>query len=249
MFNSFLLTCALCFGQPDISLPTVAKTEVGVFLPITATTKGEIVQFVALDPGLSIFPANLLTDKRTTVVVAAKSGRYRILAYTSIENKPSLPAITTVVVGDPPPDNNDNNNKPDPDKPKPDPDKPKPNPDDTKLDADFVSSVKSVFGGLQEPDKVASAKKLATVYELAAIEASNSTHKTVGDVFTAYKSVLYKGMPANKIMAVRESVSDYLDSKMGTDPNLLNNSLDSNTRNKIKNLFSQIATLLGGLNG
>ena len=248
MFTSFLVTCALCFGQPDISLPPVAKTEVGVFLPITATTKGEIVQFVALDPGLSIFPANLLTDKRTTVVVAAKSGRYRILAYTSIENKPSLPAITTVVVGDPPPDNNDNS-KPDPDKPKPDPDKPKPKPDETILDADFVSSVKSVFGGLQESDKASSAKKLAAVYDLAALEASNSNHKTVGDVFTAYKSIMYKGMPANKIMAIRESISDYLDSKMGTDPNLLSNNLDAATRTKIKNPFSQLALLLGGLNG
>lgn len=248
MFNSLILSCLLSFGQQDISLPPVAKTEVGVFLPITATTKGEIVQFVALDPGLSIFPANLLTDKRTTVVVAAKTGRYRILAYTSIENKPSLPAITTVVVGDPPPDNNDNS-KPDPDKPKPDPDKPKPNPDETKLDADFVSSIKSIFGGLQESDKSSSAKKLAAVYELSALEAANSSHKTVGDVFTAYKSIMYKGMPANKIVAVRESISDYLDSKMGTDPTLLTNNLDSAMRNKIKTLFSQLAAMLGGLNG
>lgn len=246
MLNYLIVSCILGFGQADISLPAIAKTEIGVFLPITATTKGEVVQFVALDPGLSIFPANLLTDKKTTVVVSAKSGKYRILAYTSIDNKPSLPAITTVVVGDPPPDNT-----PDPDKPKPpDPDKPKPPiPDDTKLDADFVSSIKSIFGGLQEGDKAASAKKLSLVYDLAATEAVNKTHKTVGDVFTAYKKILNKGIEQNKITAVRESIIDYLDSKLGTDPSVLNANLDDANRNKLKNIFSQLSLLLGGLNG
>jgi len=93
MFASLVLSCFLCLGQADITLPPSTKAEVGVFVPITATTKGEIVQFVAIDPGLSIFPANLLVDKKTTVVVSAKPGKYRVLAYTSIEK---IITITTI---------------------------------------------------------------------------------------------------------------------------------------------------------
>ena len=240
MIKSFFVTCLLVFGQPDISLPDTARTDVGVFLPITATTKGEVVQFVALDQGLSIFPANLLADKKTTVVVASKAGRYRVLAYTSIENKPSLPAIITVVVGNPPDDSKPDNNKPDNNKP-----------DDNvnSLDPEFVSSIKSIYGGLQEADKATSAKKLSVIYDIAATEADNVNHKVIGDFFAAYKSAMAKGMPANKLMAVKDSVSDFLDTQLGTDPSLLNQNFDAKTRSKFKSLFSQLSKLLGGLNG
>ena len=235
MLKSFFVTCLMAFGQPDISLPDTARTDVGVFLPITATTKGEVVQFVALDQGLSIFPANLLADKKTTVVVASKAGRYRVLAYTSIENKPSLPAIITVVVGNPPDDSKPDNNKPDNNA--------------NSLDPEFVSSIKSIYGGLQEADKATSAKKLSVIYDIAATEADNANHKVIGDFFAAYKSAMAKGMPANKLMAVKDSVSDFLDTQLGTDPSLLNQNFDAKTRSKFKSLFSQLSKLLGGLNG
>ena len=250
MFKSLFVTCLLAFGQPDISLPDTARTDVGVFLPITATTKGEVVQFVALDQGLSIFPANLLVDKKTTVVVASKAGRYRVLAYTSIENKPSLPAIMTVVVGNPPDDSKPDNNKPDNNKPDNNkPDNNKPDNNVSSLDPEFVSSIKSIYGGLQEADKATSAKKLSAIYDIAATEADNANHKVVGDFFAAYKSAMAKGMPANKLMAVRDSISDYLDTQIGTDPSLLNQNFDTKTRSKFKSLFSQLSKLLGGLNG
>ena len=245
MIKSFFVTCLLVFGQPDISLPDTARTDVGVFLPITATTKGEVVQFVALDQGLSIFPANLLADKKTTVVVASKAGRYRVLAYTSIENKPSLPAIITVVVGNPPDDSKPDNNKPDNNKP----DNNKPDNNVSSLDPEFVSSIKSIYGGLQEADKATSAKKLSVIYDIAATEADNVNHKVIGDFFAAYKSAMAKGMPANKLMAVKDSVSDFLDTQLGTDPSLLNQNFDAKTRSKFKSLFSQLSKLLGGLNG
>jgi len=76
--NSFIVAALLAFSQvgvgPDILLPDQIKAQVGAFVPITAQTKGEVVKFVALDPGLNVFPANLLADKKTTVVVATKNG-------------------------------------------------------------------------------------------------------------------------------------------------------------------------------
>ncbi len=93
----------VCLGSPPVDIPSEVKGDVGSFITVTGKTEGVTVRFVALDPGLSVFPPNLLTDKKSTVVVAAKSGRYRLLAYSSIKDDPTEPFVVTVVVGDPPP--------------------------------------------------------------------------------------------------------------------------------------------------
>lgn len=241
MFLQYALTFLL-FSQ-DITLPETIKGEPSVFIPITAVTKGEVVQFVPLDAGLSVFPANLLTDKKTTVVVAGKSGRYRVLAYTSINNMPSNPAITTLIVGNPGPDKPD---KPDPDKPdKPDPDKPDPDKPNVKPDQEFLDAVKSIYGGLQEPDKAASVKKLVAIYQLGLKEIDNPTHKTTGELFSAVRTFAYKNLPQGKIEPIREMLADKTDTEVGTE---INTSLDAATKLKIKNNFNKILTALGGLN-
>ena len=241
MFLQYALTFLL-FSQ-DITLPETIKGEPSVFIPITAVTKGEVVQFVPLDAGLSVFPANLLTDKKTTVVVAGKAGRYRVLAYTSINNIPSNPAITTLIVGNPGPD------KPDPDKPdKPDPDKPdKPDPDkpNVKPDQEFLDAVKSIYGGLQEADKAASVKKLLSVYQYGLKEVDNPTHKTTGELFATIRTFSFKNLPQGKIEPIREMLADKTDKEVGTD---INTSLDAAAKQKIKNNFNKILIALGGLN-
>ncbi len=46
--------------------------EVGAFVPVrTAVTDAKAVKFVSLDPGLNLFPADLLADKTATVVTAS----------------------------------------------------------------------------------------------------------------------------------------------------------------------------------
>ena len=241
MVSSLVVSCFLCMGQPDIGLPPTSKTDVGVFLSIAATTKGEVVQFVSLDPGLSIFPSNLLADKKTTVVVAAKPGKYRLLAYTSIENKPSLPAYTLVIVGNP-----DDNNKPEPVDPKPV--DPKPNPDIPTPDDGFISSLKSIYGGLQEPDKNENVKKFQGIFSFAVVEADNKNNKTLGDLYSVYRANVLKAMPAGKIQPVKDTISDYLDKSIGTDTALLSINLDDALRKKCKDLFQKMANILGGLN-
>ncbi len=56
-------------------------------------------------------------------------------------------------------------------------------------------------------------------------------------------------MPPGRIQPIRDSISDYLDSKLGTDPNLINTNLDDQTRKKMKQYFLLISNTLGGLNG
>ena len=94
-----VLIPALC-GQ-NIEMPATFTGAPGQFIAVRPTkTDGKIVQYFPLDNGLSVFPAALLNDTTATVVTAVKPGKYRLLAYTALADKPSLPVIVTVVVGD-----------------------------------------------------------------------------------------------------------------------------------------------------
>lgn len=239
MFLQFVASL-LIFGQ-DITLPETIKGEPSVFIPITAVTKGEIVQFVPLDSGLSVFPSNLLTDRKTTVVVASKAGKYRVLAYTAIDNKPSSPAITTLIVGNPGPDPLPPNPVP-PTPPGPMPPNPVP---PTPPDQQFNEAVQSMFGGLQEQDKSASVKKLINIYSFALKEVDNPNYKTQGDLFAAVKTFSNRNLQSGKIDSIREMCADKSDAEIGTDSNT---SLTPEVRTKIKANFNKILTALGGIN-
>lgn len=86
---------------PKVTLPAEIPGEVSAFVVVRAKLEGEAkgVKYHPIDPGLSVFPSELLSDKTVTVVVAAKPGRYRVLAYSGNADGPSEPAVTTVVIG------------------------------------------------------------------------------------------------------------------------------------------------------
>jgi len=240
--KSLVLTLTLMFAQspkPELLLPDSIPAQVGVFVPITAVTPGEVVKFVALDPGLSVFPSNLLSDKKSTVVVAVKEGRYRILAYTSINNQPSNPAFTTLIVGDVGPTPPTPPSPPNPPMP-PSPPTP-PQPDDP-----FLQSLKSVYGGLQEADKAESVKRLQQVYVFAAAESDNSKYSTLGQLYSSIRSMAVQSLKADKVVPIRDMIADQLDTALGTDPNV---PLNAENRKKCKDAFNRINKLLGGLNG
>ena len=231
MFSSMLASCLLIFSQ-DITLPETIKAPVGTFVPITANTKGEDVVFVTLDPGLSVFPSNLLVDRKTTVVVAAQEGRYRVLAYTAIGGKPTQPAYTTVVVGNPKPDDN---------KPKP-PDDNKPIPPENPLS----TTLRSIYGGLQESDKSESIKRLRQIYELAVVQSDNPEFKTLGQLYANVRSAAIQSIRNDKIVSIREAIANELDNILGTDASKL---LDPSMRLNCKQAFKMVSNALGGLNG
>lgn len=246
MLKICIASMVLLFQQaaaPDIMLPETVKAQVGVFVPITAQTKGETVRFIAIDPGLSVFPANLLADRKSTVVVASRDGTYRVLAYTSVDNQPSAPAFCTVIIGD---GKNPDNNKPDNNKPdnnKPDNNKPDNNKPDPIIDP-LLDSLKGVYGGLQESDKAESVKNLIQTYELAAIETDNPNYKNLSQLYTAIRSLSAQSLKGDKISPIRDMLADELDAKIGTDPNI---TLDVAVRKSCKDQFLRIAKLLGGL--
>lgn len=86
-----------------VELPKEAAGQPGAFVTVPAKTDCASVQWLALDPGLNLFPVELLKDTRTAVVTAPAAGRYRLLAYGAKGDKASPPAVCAVVIGTPPP--------------------------------------------------------------------------------------------------------------------------------------------------
>lgn len=124
MILSLILLC----GQ--LTVPPEIKGPVSGFIPVTAVTEGKAVKYVPLDAGLQVFPPGLLVNPKSTVVVAGKSGRYRLLCYSSVGDIPTDPVITTIVVGDQSP-------------------VPPPTPPDNEL----TEALAGIYGGLQDPAK------------------------------------------------------------------------------------------------
>ena len=92
---AYLLALSL-FAQTSIDI----KSKPAQFVTISTSLSGDIVKYVTLDAGLSVFPSELLADKKKTVVVAAKNGVYKILAYTAKDNIPSDPVIINLIISD-----------------------------------------------------------------------------------------------------------------------------------------------------
>lgn len=101
MRSAMLLECLLalsCGAPPELTIPAEIAGEPITFVEVRAKTDAKWVRYVTLDPGLAVFPSNLLADKSVTVVVASKPGRYRVLAYAG-NDEGGAEAITTLVIG------------------------------------------------------------------------------------------------------------------------------------------------------
>jgi hypothetical protein len=92
---AYLVALSL-FAQTSIDI----KSKPAQFVTISTNLSGDIVKYVTLDAGLSVFPSELLADKKKTVVVAAKNGVYKILAYSAKDNIPSDPVIINLIISD-----------------------------------------------------------------------------------------------------------------------------------------------------
>jgi hypothetical protein len=84
---------------PSIALPDAVSGTKGAFIKVRAETNGSEVRWVAVTPGLNVFPSELLKDSRVTVVTASENGSYVLMAYTALHDMPSDPAYTTVTIG------------------------------------------------------------------------------------------------------------------------------------------------------
>lgn len=101
-FIFLLASLASVLAAPPVEVPPTVTGEVADFVVVRAKTDGVTVMFVALDPGLRVFPSGLLSDRKATVVTAPRAGRYRLLCYSAVGNDPTEPAVIVVIIGDAP---------------------------------------------------------------------------------------------------------------------------------------------------
>lgn len=173
-----------CFAQ--LTLPAEIRGEPGTFITITADTKGTIVRYVPLDAGLQVFPAHLLVDKKTTVVLSLTPGRYRVLGYTAIDGSPTEPAVVSVVIGD----------------------RPTP-PDQVPDHAALLSALSGIWGGHVERDKGAKLDALIATYRAIESITADEKIKTTDALMRACVDARKRaGLADDAILPIRQRITE-----------------------------------------
>lgn len=92
--------------RTTLTVPAEVKGEVGAFIVVRGETDGKNIAYKATSKGLNVFPADLLADKKATVVTASAVGRYTLLSAACGADGFIVFGETVVVVGDAPPHTN-----------------------------------------------------------------------------------------------------------------------------------------------
>lgn len=212
---------ALILALGQLTLPAEIRGEVAQFVAVNATTEGKLVRFLALDAGLNVFPSDLLVNQKTTVVLAATPGRYRLLAYTAVGDNPTAPAITTIIIGQPP-------------GPGPGPG-PGPQPDP------LAEGLRSILGGLQEQGQADQLNRLIGLYKDGVTIAQNPAIRTTEGLFQALVAQRKKaGIRDGALSAVRERLAQEWAAAMGAADVALSDAL----RERASKLCARIASAL-----
>jgi len=173
-----------CFAQ--LTLPVEIRGEPGTFITISADTKGAIVRYVPLDAGLQVFPAHLLADKKSTVVLSLTPGRYRVLGYTAVDGNPTEPAVVSVVIGD----------------------RPTP-PDQVPDHAALLSSLSGIWGGHVERDKQVKLDQLIATYRsIEGITADEQIRTTDALMRACVEARKKSGLADDAILPIRQRITE-----------------------------------------
>lgn len=185
-----LLVTLLAMCQ-TMEFPSEFRGEPGQFVTVKPTkTDGKIIQYYSIDPGLSVFPANLLVDPTATVVSAVQPGNYRLLAWTAIADKPSPASLIRVSIG-----------KVDPPMPI----------DSLQLD------IESIYAALNEPDKATTRSTMAQVYRACGEKSKTAT--TTNDLFLKLQAETQK-IPQGKLVPIRRRITTEIEKIVGSDPDI-----------------------------
>lgn len=210
-----ILMLALMCGQ-KVELPAEIRGEVGSFIAVRPKTDGKLVRYYSLDSGLNSFPAELLSDATATVVTAPRAGRYRLLAYTALGDRPSDPVIVTIVVGGAAP-----------------PTPPVPTP------GEYERSLLDIYGALQDSDRDATRIALAKVYRACVTECMGN-HTTAGDLYQALVKIAAV-VPAFKLSTLRDRVGAEVSKVVPNDPTA---TITAAQRASVGDIYDRTATLL-----
>lgn len=230
--TAVLVAVGFANGQ-SLKLPTEVRGSPGSFVVVRAETDGAKVKWYSLSAGLNVFPAELLADKKATVVTANAPGRYRLMAWTAIGGEPSDAEIVQVVIGDVPPPG------PGPvPPPGPGPVPPPPGPIDplTKRIYD------ALLADTDSPtDKRKHAAALAGFYAAMAAHVGDKSIATIGDFLSDYRKAIPSIIPAGAISGTRKVCGAEVSNLAGEDPD---KAIDDSMRAAFVDLFKKIAASL-----
>lgn len=219
MLLSFLLPVAA--AAQDVSVPAKVEGQPGEFVIVKAETKGTVVKWKVVDPGIFLFPQDLLKDTKTAVVTGLRPGRYRLWAWSAIGAAPTDAVECVIVLGD----------EPGPEPPPPPPPPPLP-PADTPL----VRALKVAYAKETEADKKFTAA-FALACRAAASEANNPTHTLVRQVNETFVAVM-KQTVGTRCPNLRAVVNAELNAKL---PRATNAPLDAATRRLVADVFNELS--------
>lgn len=178
----------------DIKLPEKIEAKPSEFVFIKAETEGNEVIFVSLSDDLVLLPNGLLAEKKATVGLAKRNGEFKVLAYTSLNNKPSLPAYTIIKVGDK--------------MPEPMPPEPK---------DDLYETLSAIYGADTSVDKLTSLKKLVSIWNIVYNTKFNVSNN--GELMDSIKMIFaMNNLDPKLLRPIRDVLAGYLRDKIGDDP-------------------------------
>ncbi len=213
----------LLSGQ--LTVPPEIKGDPASFIVIEAKTEGKTVKFVPLDAGIQVFPSRLLSDPKSTVVVAQKAGKYRVLCYSALPSgEPTDPVITTVIVGDYTP---------------PLPPNPPPAPND-----ELKMAIEAIYGASQEQGKEASIVKLFNTYsEIKKIIRDPKFTETEALYEKMHEIRVNSGLDDKALMPIRERLMIEWGMIMGAIPVPLTQTMRDNG----EKFAEKVTIILGGI--
>jgi len=215
MILSLILLC----GQ--LTVPPEIKGPVSGFIPVTAVTEGKAVKYVPLDPGLQVFPPGLLVNPKSTVVVAGKSGRYRLLCYSSVGDIPTDPVITTIVVGDQSP-------------------VPPPTPPDNEL----TEALAGIYGGLQDPAKAQKLLQYIDCYRRCVPVVRDTTLTTTEKLYQVLLAQRKaSGLQDNDLLPLRQRIGTEWTRVLGTNDVPVTSQHRSDCAVLIQNIITALESL------
>lgn len=205
----------LILGQ-SLEFPPQFNGEPGQFIAVKPTKmEGKTVQYYAIDPGLNVFPASLLSDPTATVVTSVTPGTYRLLAWTAVGDKPSPASLIRVNIQA---------------LPLPNP----PKPADPLRD-----DIESIWGSLLESDKEATRSSMVSVYKQCAATA-NRQLKTIGDLFEVLAGETSR-LPKDRMMPIRKRIALEVEKIAGNDESAV---YSEGQRLALVSMFTRAASIL-----
>lgn len=224
----FLFQSTVALAQ-EIKLPKEVTDQVGSFIKVYAETEGK-VRWVPLDPGLNVFPTELLRDSRVAVVTSLKPGKYRLLAYTAKGNEPSPPAIVEIII---------TGNPVDPVVP-PKPNPPAPNPTPTPVDP-LVKTLQEAYQQERGDTKDGLRLKLIEVYRYGLDQIKDGGHQQLVGFYTAVATKRASLIKDSEFTQVRFAIQTELDKVLPKNPSLI---LDDGLKQKITQQFNRVVKAL-----